>query len=142
MVARHRELVDKLVSMVNSHDLGALDDHTASGHIDHNPVVPDGIEANRAFWAQIFEGFPDITATAHQILADGDLVAARLEYRGTHLGSFLGIPATGRSIAIQSIDIWRVEDGLLAEHWDQLNLEGLIRQLTEDQAQAATDKAA
>ncbi|WP_238574875.1 ester cyclase [Streptomyces inhibens] len=59
----------------------------------------------------------------------GDRVVGRFVCRGTHTGPFLGIPATGRSIEMRSIDIWRVADGMFAEHWDELNTLELFQQL-------------
>ncbi|MER6137028.1 ester cyclase [Streptomyces sp. NPDC001815] len=137
MSRNHHALVRSFVDMINSHDIGTMPEHTASGHIDHNPGVADGIEANQAFWVQVFTAFPDLKAVLHDVIAEGDRVAARLEYTATHQGTFLGIPATGRPVNFQSIDIWRVEDGLLAEHWDQLNMDDLFRQLGADPAALA-----
>ncbi|MFF4490260.1 ester cyclase [Streptomyces sp. NPDC001544] len=137
MSSNHHALVQSFVDMINSHDISTMPEHTASGHIDHNPVVADGIEANQAFWVQVFSAFPDLKAVLHDVISEGDRVAARLEYSATHQGTFLGIPATGRPVSFQSIDIWRVEDGLLAEHWDQLNMDDLFRQLGVDPAALA-----
>jgi steroid delta-isomerase-like uncharacterized protein len=131
-----RELIRHFVDMINNHDVGTMAEHTASGHIDHNPVVADGIAANRDFWAGVFVAFPDIKVVAHDIIAEGDKVAARFEYAAIHRGAFAGLPATGRTVNFQSIDIWRVEDGLLAEHWDQLNMDEIFRQLGADLASA------
>jgi steroid delta-isomerase-like uncharacterized protein len=129
MSNNHHALVQSFVDMINNHDVSTMEEHTATAHIDHNPGVADGIEANRAFWTQVFTAFPDLKAVLHDVIGEGDRVAARLEYSATHQGTFLGIPATGRSVNFQSIDIWRVADGLLAEHWDQLNMDDLFRQL-------------
>lgn len=129
MPSSHHTVVQHFVDMINSHDVSTMAEHTAPGHIDHNPGVADGIEANRAFWVQVFTAFPDLKAELHDVIAEGDRVAARIEYTATHQGPFLGIPATGNTVNFQSIDIWRLEDGLFAEHWDQLNMDDLFRQL-------------
>ena len=125
----HHALVQHFVDMINNHDVSTMPEHTAAGHIDHNPGVADGIEANRAFWTQVFAAFRDLKVVVHDVIAEQDRVAGRFEYTATHQGTFLAIPATGRTVNFQSIDIWRVEDGLLAEHWDQLNMDDLFRQL-------------
>jgi steroid delta-isomerase-like uncharacterized protein len=132
MSDQHRELVQRFVDMVNSHDVSSMAEHTLPGHIDHNPVVADGIEANTAFWQQIFAAFPDITLVVHDLVVEDDRVAGRFEYSGTHRGTFFGVEATGKPLSFQSIDIWRVQDGLLAEHWDQLDMAGMFRQLGVD----------
>ncbi|MDJ0384746.1 ester cyclase [Streptomyces sp. G-G2] len=132
MSENHRDLVQRFVDMINSHDVSTMAEHTAADHIDHNPIVADGIEANTAFFQQIFDAFPDVKVVAHDLIVDGDRVAGRFEYSGTHQGPFFGIPATGRTLSFQSIDIWRVENGLLAEHWDQLDVAGMFHQLGAD----------
>ncbi|MFJ7208355.1 ester cyclase [Streptomyces sp. NPDC098789] len=132
MSENHRDLVQRFVDMINSHDVSTMAEHTAADHIDHNPIVADGIEANTAFFQSIFDAFPDVKVVAHDLIVDGDRVAGRFEYSGTHQGPFFGIPATGRSLNFQSIDIWRVENGLLAEHWDQLDVAGMFHQLGAD----------
>ena len=71
-------------------------------------------------------------AATHDLVVEGDRIAGRFEYSGTHQGTFFGVEATGRPLNFQSIDFWRVEDGLLAEHWDQLDMAGLFRQLGVD----------
>lgn len=132
MSENHRELIQRFVDMINSHDVSTMAEHTAPGHIDHNPIVADGIEANTAFFQQIFDAFPDVKVVAHDLVVEGDRIAGRFEYSGTHQGTFFGIPATGNTLNFQSIDIWRVEDGLLAEHWDQLDVAGMFHQMGAD----------
>ncbi|MEU6071313.1 MULTISPECIES: ester cyclase [Streptomyces] len=132
MADNHRALIQAFVDMINSHDVSTMSEHTAPGHIDHNPVVADGIEANAAFFQQIFDAFPDVHVVAHDVIVDGDRIAGRFEYSGTHRGTFFGVEGTGRTLSFQSIDIWRVEDGLLAEHWDQLDMAGMFHQLGVD----------
>jgi steroid delta-isomerase-like uncharacterized protein len=128
----HHALVQSFADMINNHDVSTMQEHTAPGHIDHNPGVDDGIEANRGFWTHVFLAFPDLRVVVHDVVAEGDRVAARMEYTAIHEGPFLGLPATGRAVNFQSIDIWRVEDGLFAEHWDQINMDDIFRQLGVD----------
>jgi predicted ester cyclase len=51
------------------------------------------------------------------VIAEGELVAARVTYTGTHQGEFLGIPATGKQTTINGVDFFRMQDGRQAEHW-------------------------
>ena len=44
-------------------------------------------------------------------------------------GELMGIPASGNPVEMRSIDIWRVEDGMFAEHWDELNLVEMFQQM-------------
>ena len=62
--------------------------------------------------------FPDLQLAAEDILSSGDKAVARARATGTHQGEFMGIPATGKSIDVQLIDIIRFgDDGLAREHW-------------------------
>jgi predicted ester cyclase len=65
----------------------------------------------------------------HDMFAAGDRVATRKTIHGTHEGEFMGIPPTGRAVAVDVIDIVRYEDGKLAEHWNVVDQLGLMRQL-------------
>jgi steroid delta-isomerase-like uncharacterized protein len=124
-----RELVETYLTMLNTHDAGLVDAFIAPQYINHNVVVADGREANRRFWAMFFAGLPDVAVTMEDVIVAGDRVVGRFIYRGTHTGELMGIPATGAAVEMRSIDIWRVEDGLLAEHWDELNLMEVFQQV-------------
>ena len=64
------------------------------------------------------------------MLASGDKVVARVRATGTHQGEFMGMPATGRSVDVQVIDIMRFgEDGLVHEHWGLFDALGMMQQL-------------
>jgi steroid delta-isomerase-like uncharacterized protein len=123
-----RALVDAYVDMLTTHDADLVDRFIAPDYVNHNVVVADGREANRAFWSGFFIGLPDVVATMEDVVISGDRVVGRFTYRGTHLGELMGIPATGARVEMRSIDIWRVEDGMLAEHWDELNLMEVFQQ--------------
>ncbi len=129
MTANHRHLAEAYVAMLNHHDPGAVDRFVAVGYVNHNRMVSDGREANRAFWADFFAAFPDLTATMDDLVMAGDKVVGRFTYRGTHRGPLFGIPPTGRPVEMHSIDIWRVAGGEFAEHWDELNLLEVFQQL-------------
>ena len=85
--------------------------------------------ANRQFWTAFFTALPDLTATMEDLVISGDRVVGRFTYRGTHTSAFMGIPASGNPVEMRSIDIWRVEDGMFVEHWDELNLLEVFQQV-------------
>jgi steroid delta-isomerase-like uncharacterized protein len=88
-----------------------------------------GPEAQRAFLAGIYQSFPDIHVEPQHVIAQGDLVTVRLSVHGTHRGEFLGVPATGQRINIQSVDTFRVSDDKIAEQWVLMDALGLLQQL-------------
>jgi predicted ester cyclase len=72
---------------------------------------------------------PDLSATMEDLVISGDRVVGRFVYRGTHTGELMGIPASRNPVEMRSIDIWRAEDGMFAEHWDELNLLEMFQQM-------------
>ncbi|MFF9458016.1 ester cyclase [Streptomyces flaveolus] len=90
------------------------------------------MEANAAFVQQILDAFPDVRGVAHGPPRRRGPDRRPVRVLRHHRGTFFGVPATGRRLAFQSIDVWRVEDGLLAEHRDQLDMGGMFHQLGVD----------
>jgi predicted ester cyclase len=74
-------------------------------------------------------GFPGYDVIDNQIVAEGDVVAVRCTFRGVHKGEFAGIPATGKRVSSDFMIFYRVSDGLIVEHWIQMDLKGIVDQL-------------
>jgi len=111
------------------HDLAVLDRVMAEGYAQHNPVVPQGREGFCAYLQATFAAVPDWHFELRKSAAQGDLVWTYGAYVGTQRGSWAGIPATGKAFSMDAADIWRVADGHVVEHWDVLDIAGLLRQL-------------
>ncbi len=129
MTTAAQQLADIYVTMLNTHDPDLVDQFVAEDYINHNPFVADGREANRQFWNGFFAALPDLTTTMEDLVISGDRVVGRFVYRGTHTGELMGIPASGNAVEMRSIDIWRLEDGMFVEHWDELNLMQVFQQV-------------
>lgn len=78
--------------------------------------------------------FPDLVTTVEDALADVDRVAVRGTDRGTHLGTFMGYPPTGRLVTTTWIEIFRLEDGKAVEGWVETDVKQLLDQLAENPA--------
>jgi len=113
METNGQHLAETYLAMLNTHEPDLVDRFVAEGYRNHNAFVGDGREANRQFWAAFFTGLPDLSATME------DLVT----------GELMGIPASGNQVEMRSIDIWRAEDGMFVEHWDELNLMEMFQQM-------------
>jgi len=74
-------------------------------------------------------GFPDIQWTLEEMISEGDKVAARFTMRGTHRGTFFGVPPTGKSIAVQAMNFYRLSGGQFVEERGQPDLLGLLQQI-------------
>jgi predicted ester cyclase len=81
-----------------------------------------------------FEAFPDLHIALDDVIAEGDRVFVRSTMTGTHDGEYKGIPATGRHVAAESAEVFRVVDGRFLGYWCLTNVAGLMRQLTEEPA--------
>ncbi len=124
-----QQLAETYLAMLNTHDPNLVDQFVAEDYVNHNAFVADGRVANRQFWTAFFAALPDLSATMEDLVISDDRVVGRFVYRGTHTGELMGIPASGNPVEMRSIDIWRVEDAMFVEHWDELNLLQLFQQM-------------
>jgi predicted ester cyclase len=79
------------------------------------------------------EAFPDLYISLDELIAEDDRVFVRSTLTGTHDGEYKGIAATGRNVAADSAEVFRLSDGKIVGYWCLMNVAGLMRQLTEEQ---------
>ena len=128
----NKAVIRRWIEAYNERDLEAEAEVLAPDYVAHVPAAPgplEGLESWRQFSGSFAEAFPDIRLTVEEIFSEGDLVAARVAFRGTHRGEFQGIPPTGKEVAFTSIEVNRVVGGKVEEHWVELDLLGLMQQL-------------
>jgi steroid delta-isomerase-like uncharacterized protein len=130
----NKAVIRRWIEAYNERDLEAEADVLAPGYVAHVPGAPgplglEGLEAWRQFTAPFTEAFPDLRLTVEDIMAEGEMVAARVAFHGTHRGAFQGIPPTGKEVAFSSMEYNRVVEGKVEEHWVELDLLGLMQQL-------------
>ena len=89
----------------------------------------NGPGAALEFIAGVVNAFPDLHLRVEQLIVQDDLVAVRLFLRGSHRGAFLGVPATGREVAFESMEVYRLASDKIAEQWVVMNALGLFQQL-------------
>jgi steroid delta-isomerase-like uncharacterized protein len=103
----------------------------ADDFVDHTPQpggTPDKAGA-RTLYAALRQAFPDFHAVIHWQSADGDRVTTYKTYHGTHQGILFGLAPTGRKIQFDTVDVMRVTDGRITEHWGVAHLYSLLHQL-------------
>ncbi|MDP8567498.1 ester cyclase [Methylophilus aquaticus] len=110
-------------------ELTHIDQYVHTDYIQHNPLVPQGASGFQQFFAEWFKAVPDWHYQLEKVVAEGDDVWVYGVYSGTQHGDWLGIPATGKHYSIHAVDIFRIESGKLAEHWDVMDAYGLFQQL-------------
>lgn len=93
------------------------------------PMPKPGPQGFEALVDMFFAAFPDLEITVEDIIAENDKAATRGYFTGTHRGTFLNVPATGRSVRVGFIDIWKAYQGQLIENWVQMDMLGALVQL-------------
>lgn len=116
----------------NQGNLDAVDEIFADGHTYHDPLspgLPAGPDGVRARVGAYKGAFPDSRVDVTEVIASGDVVAARWTWGGTNTGPVMGIPATGRTASIEGMHWFWFEGDRIAESWVQADNVGLLAQL-------------
>jgi steroid delta-isomerase-like uncharacterized protein len=128
----HAATVRRIYDLINAGDVEGFGRLMADDFVDHEELP--GLAATKdgvlAFFRTQLAAFPDMRMDVQDIVASGDKVVARVRYTGTNHGAFMGAPATGKSVDVQLIDIFRFgEDGLAHEHWGVMDQLTMMQQL-------------
>ena len=119
--------------VIGKGQLGLIDELVVEDIVDHEqglPGQPPGREGVKFFVNAMRGAFPDIRATSiSPTLADGNLEAAHVVLTGTYQGELMGVAATNKTVEFESVDIIRVEDGKVLEHWGVTDTMSLMQQL-------------
>ena len=126
------KLARPLSAAVNAHDTSAFPEIFTDAYIQHSGRSPRGLQAQIANFQRIFENWPDFQSRIEDRIFGGDKIVVRTTFTGTHAKPVLGFAPTGKRVSWGAIDIWRVENGKLAEHWDMVDVAGLQKQLRGD----------
>ena len=115
-------------------NLEPADDLFLPTFVDHfpnpQPGQPiNGPEAVRWYASRLRDAFPDMRVTIEFTMTDGDYLALRATWQGTHRHQFGYVPPTGRHIQVEAIDMVRFENGKIAEHWGGWNFADVLQQL-------------
>lgn len=118
------------VGILNDRDIDALDQVAAPGYLDHAafPGQAPGLKGLKQRAATLFQAL-DPQWTIHEAIAEDDLVVLRWSLTGTHRGEFLGIPPTGKTFVFRGIDMYRIQDSKIAEHWNVVDMLGFCQQV-------------
>ncbi len=126
MTEENKALVERYYAEVlNGRDLDAVGDYFADERI---------VEGVRRGCFAYFTAFPDIHMSLDELIAEGDKVFLRTTMTGTHDGEYKGLPPTGRHVAAETAEVYRIADGKFVGYWCLANVAGLMRQLTEEPA--------
>jgi predicted ester cyclase len=115
----NRALSNRVAQAISAGDLDALDDLMA----------PDLAEEFKRDVTEIRRAFPDYAGTNVDQIAEGEKVANRFVFLGTHLGEFEGVPPSGKRVEFTGNSIDRVVEGKIVESWVEVGMLGVMQQL-------------
>ena len=129
----HTATLRRLYDLINAHDIDAFGEFLADDFVEHEELPGGGAPARegvKEFFRMQIAAFPDLAMTPQDVVDGGDKLVARARFTGTHEGEFMGMPATGRTVDVQLIDIMRfADDGLVHEHWGVFDAMAMMQQL-------------
>lgn len=137
MASRNEEIVRKWIDEGFSRgNLELADQLVHEGFVNHTALQghTPGLDGLKKAVTALRAAFPDLKVRIDDVVSEGDRVAVRDEIQATHQGPFNGVPATGRKVSVSRISFYKVKDGKIAEAWSQLDMTGLMRQLTSPTA--------
>ena len=122
------EVLHGIYEAINTGNLALLDKFVATGYVEHS----EGFQGVEPFKQQITAfrtAFPDLRVTIDDLMIDGDRFASRTTVTGTHTGDLMGMPATGRHISVEAVDLGHIENGQAKDRWGGLNMYSMLTQL-------------
>jgi len=134
-IEANKAIVQRMIEEVmNQQNLDVIDELFAADYLMHDPAWPTEVKGPEGFkqWTGMMLDpyFSDSRITIEDMIAEGDKVAVRWTWSGTHTGEFMGIPPTGRQIAITGISIHCFADGEFVESWVSYDSQGMMQQIT------------
>jgi steroid delta-isomerase-like uncharacterized protein len=117
--------------VMNEGKVEVIDELCSQDFVDHDPLPgtsPD-FAGLKDFVAQVRSAFPDLETTVDDTIVEGDRIAVRSTFRGTHEGDFMGIPASGKKVEVSNYDFVRFENDQAVEHWGTIDSAALMEQI-------------
>jgi steroid delta-isomerase-like uncharacterized protein len=132
-LADNKALVRRLFDEVwNTGNVALVDDLLAPSFVDHAAQMGGDDPTRDGFKTQVRlfrTAFPDGRSQIEDLIAEDDRVVARWTDGGTQRGEWMGVPPTGKRVTMSGIDVYRIEQGRIAEFWCSEDELGLLRQL-------------
>jgi len=118
--------------VLNAHNPSMVDSFCVSDFIDHNPDqghTGKGLDDLKAGLNDFFTAFPDFKIKSNFMIASGDSVMVHMTMTGTNTGSMAGMPATGKQVSVDGVDIILLKDGKATERWGYFDMIKFMTQL-------------
>jgi steroid delta-isomerase-like uncharacterized protein len=134
-----RQFMNRFVQFINTADARLAVELVSSEAVFHVPGRPAPVRGPEGYLdiiGMMRGGFPDIEWALEESVVEGDVIAARFTMRGTHRGPFFGVPPSGKKIAVQALNIYRLSNGKIVSEVGQPDFLGLLQQIGAIQAPA------
>lgn len=130
-------ILARFAGTLSAHDMAGFAALFAETYVNHQvsaaaPPPAEGRSQKQGtvgFFAARLAGLPDLHVTIEASVTSPGMAAASFVYTGTQTGSLMGVPPTGRKLRFTSCDIFRIEDGRIAEHWGMGDIAGVLAQI-------------
>jgi steroid delta-isomerase-like uncharacterized protein len=132
-IENNKQIIRSLIEAFNQGNLGIIDNLVAPNFVGHNPQMPQpmmGPTALKGFYASIRNAIPDAAYQKISLIGEDDRVVSIMPLEGTFKKAFMGIPANGRKLSFAMNNIWRLENGKIAELWINLDSAAMMQQMT------------
>ncbi len=127
-----RRFAEVLQEFFRTGDVDLMDSVLAENvvqHISGQPPEARSLEGFKQLLPALPQAFPDVLFEVENLVAEGDMVAFRLTWSGTHRGEFFGIPPSGTQATVTEMHMFRIADGKVVERWGEWDALGLMQQL-------------
>lgn len=128
----HATTMRRAYELINDGDIDGFGDLLAEGFVEHEdlPGLAPGKEGVKDLFRMYRAAFPDLRMDVEDLIAGDDRTVARVVATGTQTGEFMGMPASGRRIEVQLIDLMRFDGaGAVCEHWGVMDMLSMLQQL-------------
>jgi steroid delta-isomerase-like uncharacterized protein len=128
---RLKDAYRQIIDAISRGDAEGLDELMAPEIVDHNPIPNQapGRDGFKQWMAAARTAFPDMRGTVEDVIVEGDRVAARTTWHGTHRGEFVGVGATGRRVSFSAFHLVRFSQDRAVEWWGTADLLKVLQQL-------------
>jgi steroid delta-isomerase-like uncharacterized protein len=127
----NKAVIRRLYDAFSTGDLKVMDEAFAANVVDLFPLEGQapGVEGFKERLIGLRKSFPDLSFTIETVIAEGNMVAERATLRGTHLGKFMGVPATGKQVTGNMMGFNKFVDSKIVERGRIINVLGMMRQI-------------
>lgn len=129
--AEATRLNDEWTRIFETGDVSRIDGLLARNFVDHTPPpgVGTDVDAVKTYIRELGAAFTDLRARTEDMLIEGDKVVVRSTVSGRHTGTYQGMPASNKEFKVDGIDIVRLENGKVVEHWGLFDALKMLQQL-------------